>query len=411
MEYIISKNTNKDQIQISSLLKKYGGFFQDIHWKKWTDRIRERVITCMDDCIKCKSGEIGYAVYVCTWCWEKHVVCFTCKRRFCSSCSKPLCDKFINNIRKRLPTNISYIHITFTLPEELRDFWIQYRHTWVLNIIFQQAAKIIKDYFNEKFGITPGIFSMIHTFWSHVNWNPHLHLVCTLGGIAINSEEENERVNISEKYLSFKSFKKKRRALIAQECRATLKKYDPQNYDKRNSIINKLFKKSWYVQLSEPIIDVEKIMGYITRYMYRAPVSVNKIIDTQLTDDPHISTITIKYTHKKPREERTITYTVFDFIGMIFRQLPDKYFRSIRFYWLFAQNTRKHNIPKILTLAQKKQENSIQKRPTNFVDRFRSTFGVNPLRCHNCEQEMSLYSITFFSKRTLNFTTKYFDSG
>jgi len=139
----------------------------------------------MEDCIKCKSWELGYATYECPCCWERQIVCFTCKRKFCSSCSKPLCDRFINRIRERLPTNISYIHITFTLPEELRDFWIKYRNTWALNIIFQEAAKMIKEYLYEKFGIKPGIFSMIHTFWSHVNRNPHLHLVCTLGGTAI----------------------------------------------------------------------------------------------------------------------------------------------------------------------------------------------------------------------------------
>jgi hypothetical protein len=139
-------------------------------------------------------------------------------------------------------------------------------------------------------------------------------------------------MDISEKYLSFRSFKERRRALISKKCRKMLKKEDPENYDKRNNIIRKLFKKSWYVKLSDPIIDVVYVMSYVTRYMYKAPVSITKIIDAKLTKNPHKSTITIKYFHKKPREERTITYTVFEFLGMIIRQLPDKYFKCIRFY-------------------------------------------------------------------------------
>jgi len=35
--------------------------------------------------------------------------------------------------------------------------------------------------------------------------------------------------------------------------------------------------------------------------------------------------------HKKPREERFITYTIFEFLGKIIRQLPDKYFRTVRY--------------------------------------------------------------------------------
>lgn len=364
----------------------------------------------MEDCIKCKSWELWFATYKCPCCWDKKTVYFTCKRRFCSSCSKPLCDRFINNIRKRLPTNISYSHITFTLPEELRNFWLKYRHTWVLNILFQQSAKIVKDYFNEKFGISVGIFSMIHTFWSHVNRNPHIHLVTTLGGIFTNSEWEEERMDISEKYLSFRSFKKRWRALIAKKCREILKEHDPQSYNKRNKVINTLFKKSWYVSLSDPIIDVERVMSYITRYMYRAPVSINKIIKCKFTDNPHTSTVTIKYMHKKPREKRIVTYSVFDFIWMIMRQLPDKNFKSIRFYWLFAQNTRKQNIPKIHTLVPRKEKTKIPLRPIKFADRIRISFWENPLHCSKCKVSMIIQSITYFSKKTNTFKTKYFDS-
>jgi len=56
---------------------------------------------------------------------------------------------------KRLPMNVHYIHITFSLPEEIRDIWLKYRHTGILNIIFQEAHNIIKNFFMERFGIVP----------------------------------------------------------------------------------------------------------------------------------------------------------------------------------------------------------------------------------------------------------------
>jgi len=55
-------------------------------------------------------------------------------------------------------------------------------------------------------------------------------------------------------------------------------------------------------------------MGYVTRYMYRPPVSLTKIIDCNLTDDINDSSITLKYFHKKPHEERIITYSMFEFM-------------------------------------------------------------------------------------------------
>lgn len=407
MEHIITDK--KNPISIWSLFRDYWPSFQDVHWPKWSNLMREWSMKCMKDTTKCWSWALWFATYWCT-CWKKTIINFTCKRKFCSRCSQPLSDKLINNVRVWLPTNIQYIHITFTLPEELRNFRLEYRHIGALNTIFQEAARTTRQYLMEKFSITPWIFSMIHTFWSHANRNPHIHLVSTLWWISVNSDKEKERINIKEKHLSFRSFKKRRRALIAKECRKILKKHDPKNYQKRNKIIEKLFKKSWYVTLSDPIIDVTKVVNYITRYICRPPISVAKIVDANLTKCPYESSITIKYTHKKPREERTVTYSIFDFIWMICRQLPDKYFKTIRFYWLFAHNKRKVTIPFIEEKTKSGNSPKIEKKPTNFKDRIRQTFGKNPFFCENCNCDMELLSITYFSKKLQSFTTNYFDS-
>jgi hypothetical protein len=61
----------------------------------------------------------------------------------------------MNGMSERLPTNIPYLHITFTLPEELRDLRLKYRKHNVLAIIFKQAHKIIKDTFLKEFGCEP----------------------------------------------------------------------------------------------------------------------------------------------------------------------------------------------------------------------------------------------------------------
>ena len=73
-----------------------------------------------------------------------------------------------------------YQHITFTLPNTL---WPIFRHNrWLLNKLFKCAANILLGWAKEK-GIDIGIFCALHTYGRKLNWNTHLHLSVTRGGI------------------------------------------------------------------------------------------------------------------------------------------------------------------------------------------------------------------------------------
>jgi len=358
--------------------------------------------------MKCMTKDLWFATFLCENCEYTKQVAFTCKRWFCSSCSKPLADKFTNNLTSRLPLGINYIHITFTLPEELRDLRLQYRHLWILSFIFQVSSQVIISYFKKQFGITPGIFSMIHTFGSYVNRNPHIHMVCTLWWLLSHTSGEYERISLKWRYLSYRSVKSKRRAELCKKLRSFLKANDYENYHKWSAIISDTFKKSRYVKLSDPIIKPVKVTQYITRYMYRAPVSLCKIMNHHFVSCPHKSTIILEYEHKKPREKRTITYSIFKFLWLILRQLPDKYFRRVRFYWLFASCHRKKYLTIINTLIPPTKE-FIPQKPHSYAERMYQSFGNHPLLCPSCRYHLTLHSITYFSKRSNSFITKHFD--
>lgn len=407
-------------IQISGLIKRYRPSFMDIHWPDWTNRIRPRVSTCFEDVEKCKSPDKGFITLSCPNCNTTARICFTCKRKICSSCSKPLCDKRVNRMNSWLPTNIPYMHITFTLPEELRFFRLEYRDCSALSLIAQQALKVILNFFKKKFGIEPWVFSVIHTFGSYVNRNPHLHFITTLWWFDI----DRERVSVEGKYISFRAIKTQRRAFLIKECRVILEEHPHLKTDShRKQTFKNLFKKSRYVTLSEPIFEVSYVMSYVTRYMYRPPVSLTKIINCNLTDDINDSSITLKYFHKKPHEERIITYSMFEFMWLIARQLPDKYFRVVRYWWFFAPNKKAKALEKLKTipLADTKiiHKNKVintdckvnKSRPISYQNRLMVSFGKDPFECPCCKHHMIKTSITYWSKKDNSFFTKYFNSS
>lgn len=398
---------------MSKLLSRFRHQFQEIHWPKWSNRIRKRVLECVENIVYCWSKSLWFATHQCPGCQKVHNQCFTCKRPICSSCSKPRCDKLINGMCKRLPTNIKYIHLTFSLPEELRDFWLMYRKFWVLNILFNQVHAIVLDFFTERFWCKPWIFSVIHTFWSAVNRNPHIHCVITLWWIKEDDDWNFSRLDIDWAYISYKYFKKVRRACIVKECRDCLRTNDPSRYDYRNNIFQPLFRKSRYVKVSDPIFHVVYVMSYMTRYMYRPPVSLSNITAFSDTWDPHTSSITVRYFHKNPREERFATYSLFEFMGILAMQVPDKYFRTVRYGWIFVPQVRKKYIPILesCTRDTHRHAKKLSQRPTSFPERIQTTFWYNPLHCTDCNLSLELVSITYFSKKTNAFVTKYFNSS
>lgn len=404
MEYLTSSN-----LSLSILLDNYWSFFVKDHKSSWWSPIRLYAKHVIEQVMKCNTKQLWYATYVCKTCdYSKHV-CFTCHMRLCSTCSKALCDKRVNNISSRLPMHIQYIHITRTLPAELRDFWISFRYHKAFNILFTQAQDIVIRYFQKNFHIIPWVFSILHTFGSYINRNPHIHMIVTLGGV-----DYDERKCIKWKYISFGWMVSQRKRLVIKACRALVKKYRPNKVEYRKPTFKAVYEKSSrYVQLSDPVIKVQKVMWYLTRYMYRAPISIAKIINTKLIPwDIYNSYITLKYIHKNPREERQHTYSIKEAFQLLVRHIPDKNFRNVRFAWAFAPRIRKKVIAIISASHPPPPEcKPLPKRPKKYRERMIATFWKDPLSCPCCRTSLDLYSLTYYSKFWRAVETKYIDSS
>ncbi len=71
-------------------------------------------------------------------------------------------------------------HGTFTMPDTLWPLFEANR--WLLNGLFALAADNLL-YAAEQRGLTTGIFGALHTYGRQLNWNCHIHLSWTTGGI------------------------------------------------------------------------------------------------------------------------------------------------------------------------------------------------------------------------------------
>lgn len=82
-----------------------------------------------------------------------------------------------------------------------------------------------------------------------------------------------------------------------------------------------------------------------------------------------------------------------DFIGKVIRHIPEKNFKMIRYYGIYAKNTKHKN--KFFKLIDEKVA-EFRKKMKNWQTRILLTFGVNPLSCTSCGRQMKFNDIVYY---------------
>ena len=135
----------------------------------------------------CGSDSNGYCEYSCMHCGkDKRRIAFTCKCCFCLSCAKVYVDNFVNQVSNNLHPGLVYRHIVLTLPEQLRIYFYQYRHNdSLLSELMRTGHRCLEDVVKivKRQALKIGTIVVVQTHGRSGNYNPHLHIIMTNGGI------------------------------------------------------------------------------------------------------------------------------------------------------------------------------------------------------------------------------------
>lgn len=259
-------------------------------------------------------------------------------------------------------------------------------------------------------GFRPGIVSVMHTFGSTLNFHPHIHILLTEGGLG---EDENfdfliwKECNFFPEKVSkerFKYFltkylrewaKNNNNYIVPDEVRRywIAKKGCDNLYD----LTRKLYDVTWYVHIGEKLENAEFVTRYIGRYAKRPCVSEANITHY----DPKNKTVSFLYKDKlENNAEKMAIVPILEFIGRLIRHIPDKNFRMIRYYGIYANCVKNefwdllvYQISQLFSLAK------IIFTPNNYLDSWRdriiASTGCDPLVCKKCGVEMVLTQIGY----------------
>jgi hypothetical protein len=238
--------------------------------------------------------------------------------------------------------------VILTIDEGLRDVFLKHRK--LLKEFMDESVRLVKEYFEKKHKVTPGIIAGLHTFGSRLNFNPHVHMLVTMGGMKKSGEWK------SYDFIPFE---------------ARLQKAYSDNGE------------GFYVYPPKQKGNVKQQLGYIGRYMGRPAIAVHRI---KQYDGEYV---VFTYVDKTDGQEKLERITVEEFIARLIRHIPDEQFKTIRYYGVYSRRIK--SLCKRLVSAWRREtrkwitkaKRTLKRR--NWRERMKEKWGEDPMVCPKCE--------------------------
>lgn len=337
------------------------------------------VIDNVDRMLGCGDPSFGDAMYVCTDCDNLTFVPFRCHSRFCPSCGNMYSIDRTTSMSFKL-INCSHRHCVFTIPEELRHFFLVDRS--LLNCLFSAVGSVILRSFhkeNRKELFMSGFICVLHTLGRSLQWNPHIHRLITEGATGSFTPWR------PHKHFNYTYFKNAFCTSLLNELQVRLGiSFKPVKAD-----IYKNHKDGFYIHAKPNICDPKQIAKYIGRYLGRP------VIATKCTDKYDDDNVTFHYNCHE--DERLIAKAIsaLEFMERLVQHILEKNFKMIRYYGLYARHRESDNL---LFRVISKQKHKILLSFNRWRKSILVCFGYDPLHCSCCVKTMSILNIYYKQK-------------
>lgn len=321
------------KLELADIFQRYGPLYLSLYGD-WMLPSHKRALF---DIAHCRTDVFGGHMKECNQCGYTHYFEHSCYNRSCPKCNGIRTqDWFGKREAELLP--VTYFHIIFTLPEELR-YRVRSDQNILLDILMKASAYAIKKVAaNPQFaGGIPGILMVLHTWTRIMEYHPHTH--CLVPAVVISKNNSNNSDSSSDSNgFSWLPTRKKNylaplpalssifRARFVKLARKALKGKDIK-------LPHSIWEKDWVV-FSGPALKGAKgskgVLKYLARYIYRSAITNTRIISD------NNGSITFKYRHSKTRIWQETTLPAIEFIRRFLQHVLPIGFHKVRYYGFLA---------------------------------------------------------------------------
>jgi len=212
------------------------------------------------------------------------------------------------------------------------------------------------------------------------NWNPHLHIIMTSGGIS------EERDWIAVKYFPFEILHKKWQYHLSEMLKREVKE----------ETIKKSVDEMWrkypnglvaYWEKGDVPRDPKGLAKYLAKYVVSPPIAVRRIESYDGKE--------VRYWYKdhKSKAKEEVTVDVLTFIGRLVQSILPKGFHRIRYYGIQATcvfKKLKTHFKEIIGEVKEEIKGTYQVVRKSFRERVIESFKKDPFKCEKCGGKMEL---------------------
>ena len=259
------------------------------HWDR--PEVRPAVRENFNKLIDCQTLALGAEVFASET--EEKLVPHTCKSRSCPSCGQRATLLWQRHQWSALP-DIPYTGIGFTMPNVLWPIFRQNRH--LLHDLPALAAAVIQHWVKTTYGVRVLVLVVPHTFGRHLNFNVHLHIMVSAGGLRELDGRWTMPLHFDRRALM-----PMWRYAVITYLRAALNSRllaSESSAEELRVVLRKQYERWWNVYV-DPIRSKWHFLRYVARYVRRPPIAQPRF--TKIADRE------VEFLTKDLKEKRVVT--------------------------------------------------------------------------------------------------------
>ena len=269
----------------------------------------------------CRTAVLGGHVDVCEHGDFERISYNSCRNRHCPKCQALAQERWITKECQRL-LNVGHFHLVFTLPAELR-FLARLYPREVYDAFFKAVTRTLLGLGLKQLGVTLGLTLVLHTWTRELAFHPHIHVLVTAGGLALDGSGFKERKKfLFTREMMRRVFKGKMLNLLGNlQKKGAFPKVAQGLYGATMAKVSKL---DWMIYAKAPFRHSSHVVAYLARYTHRVGISNSRL--QSVTEDQ------VTFTTKNGR---TATLHPVEFLHRLVQHVLPEGFHKIRHAGLY----------------------------------------------------------------------------
>jgi hypothetical protein len=308
----------------------------------------------------CRTAALGSHFEKCDKCNYTGKSYNSCRNRHCPSCQqKDKLEWLDKRMKELLP--LGYYHLVFTIPHELNPL-CQANKKVMYGLLFKAASQTILELAKDTrhLGADTGLITVLHTWGQNMMEHPHLHCIMPAGGLSFDNGHWVHTNKKDDFFIHFKVLSRKFRGKFLALLEKAYQKGELVFKGKLaplgekvifSALTNRLYKKEWVVNIQKPFGKPEKVLAYLSRYVFRIAITDRRIIE--------VKDGKVRFSWKDYRTGlfREMKLDIDEFIRRFLLHVLPKGFFKVRYYGIFSSRHRKENIETARRLLAQETEN------------------------------------------------------